>query len=632
MYFGFALVWALVFGVGTGVLNMIRPTNRYNGARKNMVAAVSTAITTFLGTLIMMWIVLYFRHPALTAAQLWPWVLWSLLLAFVVSVVADFACEKPGASISTGVILALVFGISLFNINGDVNNDTLAKQAAHLVNVVEADQGQMVETDTNHIVVVSDDIAAAKANQDMGNGEAGTQGYNTYYNLGPATLQSIGDHMYYAFQLVIDGMGNKHYVQDGKLKGLDGNLVPGYFLVDAEDPDAPVIQRVGVDKTTGVDYRMTYTIAGGQAQEVERYVYSHGWSGWQLSDATLEVDNSGKPFITLTAENPVMHWGYSVPQKLLVVDPQSGEIKSYALDAKYDDPNSKDDDQPVPDWVDRVYSASKVSEMMTWWGLYDKSEYHFGAGRTNGDRYKVVTDPVLRYSKSGHPEWVVFMSSLNSDTSVYRVVMFDARAAQAKSYTPGSGMGVPAAVIEAFQQTTAGNVKNAGYTVADLSLHKIYGHLTWLASYKSAGDHPTFVGIGLAPADKQVQASGIAFGKNKGAALGEYQTLLASSSDNSNPTESGQDNVVFKGTIASKQSVVEGGQTYVYLVLAGPDGKADTAHIYRAPATVANIELIYCEVGDPVTVTYLKLNEGERIRNIRSFDDGKLDLQPAATN
>src|SRR6202021_1204858 len=139
-------------------------------------------------------------------------------------------------------------------------------------------------------------------------------------------------------------------------------------------------------------------------------------------------------------------------------------------------------------------------------------------------------------------------------------------------YTPQLPMGIEAPVIQAFDNASgvgATLVKADHYQAVDLTLHVIYGHLTWMATYEPQGSNPSFVGIGFIYA-YEATANNVVFGSSKSAALQNYLTQLASmASANGGAPEQGGQYQTITGKIAAIGWDVTGGQKYWYVTLAG---------------------------------------------------------------
>lgn len=538
---------------------------------------------------------LYRDRPMTTFAGLVPLVLVNLAIVAITTTIATFRRLNAG---SVAAALAIVtFGtVFIFGHNSGHN----AYLASHLVSVTVAPGDQLPASSTNNMVIVSPDIATTKASQAMATGIAGQRDYSTYLQLGPATLQYVDGHMWYVFPLEFDGAGDKARLHA---------IVPGYVMVSAEDPNA-----IPVEHYDGL-YSMMISLGGGQGSEPVRWAYSHGFSGYLLDDPTLEIDDQGLPYYTVTLLSPRLGWTFNAPVGVLVINAHTGQISRYALG-------------DVPYWVDRVYSQQMATTIANWYGEYAQAGFQ-GIGSSNARRFQVSGDPVMVYTGTGHPVWRMLLTSYNDDTSVAKIIEMNAATGAMRIYTPQLPMGIETPVTQAFNNPSgigATLVKADHYQAVDLTLHVIYGHLTWMATYEPEGSNPSFVGLGFVDA-YQATANNVVFGNSKSAALQNYLTQLASqgSANGATPEQGGQYQTV-TGTIAAIGWDITGGQKYWYITLRGQPG-----HVYVGTVTSVGPALVLAQPGDPVTISVLNVGAQESTQTMQSFTDARVPLNAPGT-
>ena len=532
----------------------------------------------------------YFGRPMMTFVGLVPLILVNLVILAITATLATFRRLNAGSVAATLAIVT--FGtIWIVGYNSGHN----AYLASHLVNVTVAPSDQLLASSTDNMVIVSPDIATTKASQAMATGIAGQRNYSTYLQLGPATLQYVDSRMWYVFPLEFDGAGNK-----ARLHG----IVPGYIMVSAEDPDA-----IPVEHYDGL-YSMIISLGGGQGSEPDRWAYSHGYSGYLLDDPTLEINDQGLPFYTVTLLRPRVGWTFGAPVGVLVINAHTGQINRYALGE-------------VPYWVDRVYSQQMAMTIANWYGEYSQAGFQ-GIGSSNANRFRVSGEPVMVYTGASHPVWRMLLTSYNNDNSVSEIVEMNAATGAMRIYTPQLPMSIEAPVIQAFDNASgvgATLVKADHYQAVDLTLHVIYGHLTWMATYEPQGSNPSFVGIGFIYA-YEATANNVVFGSSKSAALQNYLTQLASmtSANGAAPEQGGQYQTI-TGKIAAIGWDVTGGQKYWYITLAGQPG-----HVYVGTVASVGPALVLAQTGDPVTISVLNVGAQESTQSMQSFTDARIPL------
>jgi hypothetical protein len=194
-------------------------------------------------------------------------------------------------------------------------------------------------------------------------------------------------------------------------------------------------------------------------------------------------------------------------------------------------------------------------------------------------------------------------------------------------YTPQQAMGIESTVSEAFANASgvgASLIRANQYVPVNLTLHVIYGHLTWMASYETNGTNPSFVGVGFTDA-YHATANNVVFGSSLSVALSNYLTQLAgeSSANGSSPPAAGAYETV-TGKIAAIGWDITGGQKYWYLTLAG-----DRTHVYVGTVSALGPALVLAQVGDPVTIKILNIGVSQPTRTMESFTDSRIPLTGA---
>ena len=369
------LVWAAVFAVPVSLLRRVRLRVRLRGAaasrpaprsgahsahgqpapRPKVASALSWKGTAWLlaVSLVLLWVVdglaFYAGRPMMTFGGLVPLILVNLVLVAIAAAASTRGRLNAGSAVA--VLATVTFG-TVWLVGHNSGHD--AYLASHLVSVTVAPGDQLPASSTDHMVIVSPDIATTKASQAMATGIAGQRNYSTYLLLGPATLQYVDGRMWYVFPLEFDGAGNK-----ARLHAIE----PGYIMVSAEDPNA-----IPVEHYDGA-YSMIVSLGGGQGSEPARWAYSHGYSGYLLDDPTLEINDQGLPYYTVTLLSPRLGWTFFAPVGVLVINAHTGQITRYALG-------------DVPSWVDRVYSQQMAMTIANWYGEYFRPASRASAAAT----------------------------------------------------------------------------------------------------------------------------------------------------------------------------------------------------------------------------------------------------------
>lgn len=498
---------------------------------------------------------------------------------------------EPGALVfGLAMIGWLIFGAAhgIWSIGGA----DAAKRLASQVEVTEQPFGEYPETDTEHMLLVPEEAARTKAGLALSQPPSGDyQTISTRFEVRDGALQSIDGHLFWAFDLKFNSWRNANR---------ENRTVPGYILVDAEDPNAGPQLKLG--------FTMKWTPGAPTDSSIDRLIWTK-YRSYEIDDLTLEIRDDGQPFYTATLNKPAHTWGKTVPQMTIVVDPQTGEIVEFPLDSP-----------ELPEWIDRIYSDDTVKQLMNWWGHWGdpKANYRWCC-ENKANRWSVSGNPTLVYVADegrGHPEWQMLMTSWSRDDVASFVVLFNGRDNTARLYRVPE-LQVQSSVAGVFRD----NPKNlVGHDPVHLSLHQIYGHLTWVASYIPKADSTspkTLANIGLMRANA-VSANNVQVAGTKEEVLVAYRNWLSGNQSTADPATQAESKTR-TGTIAFAAADTSGGLTHYLIILV-----EDPDRIYSGTYDGAKLELPFApsRVGKRVTIEYTETED--RVLEIRSYDDLEL--------
>lgn len=462
--------------------------------------------------------------------------------------------------------------------------DPNVKALAALANVQSAPQDApaLPPTDVNHIVLVTQGVAGYLGQTAIaGTGQNLGSQYHTDRH--EYTLQSVKGHLYWVAPLIYNNLW----------ANLGNWQSPGYVAVDAEDPNASPQVRTGFHLRYLPDAVLNY--------DLTRHVYLSGYTGTNLVEPTLEVNDDWQPYYTITLTSPARGFSGPTISGVLLVDPQTGDITKYAPDK-------------VPAWVDRVVPSWVASEYLGWWGKYSKAGWINPSGK---DQQVPAGAMELVYNQADEPVWLQPMTSgASSDKSSTGVVLFDTRDTRGTFY-PLTGLGVSDSVA----QTITGSRDNIrDYGVGGLQLYQIYGEPTWVATFVRDNEYgQSFQAVALVDA-KHLSGANVIIASTKSEALSAYSQWLATNHyGNAGPSQSGKE-VTARGKVTRIAQATERGDSVYYLQIEGQQ------HIFKAGIALSP-KLPLVQPGDSVTVTYRET--GEDVAALLSFDDQTIQAAPS---
>ena len=562
-------------------------------------------------------LILYVSGPALTGPfGGWQWILLPLVISSIANLFAfvrpllgsleDVAAASQGrssgrnrsislpAEASRGAIAAGIFGLVVAATIGIVVAglivvfttwfDTNAKALAAIPNVkVETQSTPLIATDPNHIVLVSQSVAAFKGQQILG---SNGQNLGSSYNIDPAsyTLQSISHHLYYVAPLTYNNI----------FINLSNSSTPGFVVVDAENPNAQPTIHTGSGDSIG------YLPGALLNQDLLRHVYLSGYTYGRLVDPTLELDDSYHPYWTISLMQPTRGYTGDVLSQVLLVNAHTGDITVYQ-------PNR------VPLWVDRVMPADTVTQYLTWWGQYHAAPWFNPSG---AGQQSTANAPQLLYNNVDQPVWLIPMTSSSSnDNSSTGVFLFDTHKNEAHFYPQAAGLGIGSNVQNTFTSTGRNILK---YNVDTTQLYQICGQPTWVAIYSSGG---IFQDVGVLSA-KNLNGSNVQFEANLPTALSDYKLWLTQQGipNACVSTNVGGTQQSVSGKVSRISAVQQSGNTIYYIQISGQN-VIFTANLGLSP------KLPLVQPGDTVIGTYSSTSaqSGQPV-NLKTFDDLSIKL------
>jgi len=231
---------------------------------------------------------------------LFIWIFFGVVIAFVISLIKGWGMDNFKPVIPSSIIGIICFIVPLFICISQLEMCTASKRASLIGNVNQIkDLNKVIEpADPVHICLVSDDMALVSAQRALSefrlkdNAVPGSR-----YQIGTATLQFVDGSLWWIFPMEFQGW----------LKWRLDKQVPGYLRVSAEDPFLPA-QAVQEDKE-GKEVHIRYLNSACWEFKAKRYLRENGYMTSILNDWTFEVDDSWKPYYTVSVLKRMIGYG-----------------------------------------------------------------------------------------------------------------------------------------------------------------------------------------------------------------------------------------------------------------------------------------------------------------------------------
>lgn len=389
------------------------------------------------------------------------------------------------------------------------------------------------------------------------------------------TLQLVHDELWYVAPL--DFSGYSVWSSAGR--------TPGYVMVSGEDPNRPA------KVVTGLSFRYMPNAFFGD--EIGRYLWTHGYAGFDTGDYTFEIDEQGAPWWVVTLTKPSIAWWGDRVSGVVVLDPTTGATTFYAMGH-------------VPTWIDRVMPADVVERYVddhgslsggwvnTWWGRRDLT-----TGQT----------PSFIHGSDGQPYWVSEVTSASMhDSSLLGLMYTNARTGEVTYYKAKGALdrGVLSAVD--------GKVSYRKWHGDSPVIYNLYGTMGSIVPLLADGSN-VFQGVAIVDISKPTE---VAVGDSFDSALREYQKLLGQNINGATP-EFVKATKTVEGALDRFASATGTDGTTYYVVVEG-------ARLIFTGGVALSPKLPLAKPGDRVRVTYI--DSPEPVVPMQKFDDLSLPLGP----
>ncbi|HFU4203424.1 TPA: hypothetical protein ACGO8F_001015 [Streptococcus suis] len=289
-----------------------------------------------------------------------------------------------------------------------------------------------------------------------------------------------------------------------------------------------------------------------------------------FGEPSFEVDDEGNPYYIATTYQPKFGLSSNEPTGAIVLDAVTGESKEYSL-------------ADIPEWVDRVYSASNVISRVDDHYTYQNGFWNTIFSQTG---VKHTTDSYNYISIGSDIYLYTGITSATADSSNLGFILVNMRTRDITNYKLAS------ATETAAQESAEGEVQEKGYQATAPSLVKLADTAYYLVSLKD--DAGLVKSYALVDAEDYQQ---VTVNSDVANLISQVTGTDASSLAGLTSTgdgETSQQAEVVSGKVEALASQMIGGSTVYYIQ---SEGK-----IYKVKATEDSTDnLPFIKVGDSFT-------------------------------
>jgi len=401
-------------------------------------------------------------------------------------------------------------------------------------------------------------------------------GLGSRCELGDFYMQVVGGHLYWIAPLLHSGFW--------KWQGGDGT--PGYVVVNATDErDYRLVKEVH-----GKPIKIKYQPNAFWGEDLERLLYTSGYSNQGLTDYTFEVNDEWEPYWTVTRYDTKIGFGGKDAIGVVVINPETGKIEEYGIE-----------DAPI--WTDRIHPESFVRSQVLDWGDYVHGYFNW----KGLDKIHPANESSVVIGSDGHMYYYLGLQSSGADEGTVGFMMINCRTKKS-TWIQQSG-----ATEAAARKSAEGAVQEKGYVGSDGITYNIDGHATYEFLLKDNGGLMKMIAL-VNVYDHNVVGVGI----DRLSAIRNYSVKMNSRGNASIGTASELEVIQLSSKISRFNSEVNGGNTIYYLMIDGHDLQ------FYGTSSIST-EFCLSKPGDNVTLSFINSGLKGDVE-IRTFDNQNINL------
>lgn len=353
--------------------------------------------------------------------------------------------------------------------------------------------------------------------------------------------------------------------------------IPGYVTVDPVKMDAEYV---------ALDEGMKYVPSACFSQNLKRHV-RFAYPTTIFSNGHFEIDEEGTPWYVYSVyEQQFGLFDGKQVTGCILVNPFNGEMQKLSLDE-------------IPTWVDVVFNGDLICKQYNYYAQLKGGYWNSKFGQVGCKKVTESSDSSSDYgyvAKDGDIWIYTGVTSLNSDSSNIGFILSNERTEET--------LFIPCTGADEFSAMAAaeGEVQEKGYVASFPSLILLDNNPTYIMVLKdNAGLVKMYAAVNVE------QYNLVATATNQAECIAKYKALLNGTLSveeaNSENTETSDTKPLSKDlsdaeskkiTVTKKESIVESGNTYIYIV-------DEDNNIYKALYADV-IDMILVNVGDTITI------------------------------
>jgi len=477
----------------------------------------------------------------------------------------SFKLGKPGkvSFVLLGIILLYMTVVPIVTSWALLHTD----QYRDLIGKVETESNlstHMLPISIEKIRVVDQSLAQILGDKVLGSQPA----LGSQVTLGAFNIQKVNNDLYWVAPLLHSGFFKWQ-------KNIEGTN--GYVMVNAcNERDVKLVQEIN-----GKKVYIKYQSEAYFFDNLERYLYFHGYWHVGLTDYSFEIDDAGTPYWVVTKYTKTIGFAGDEAKGVVIVNAQTGEINDYST-------------ENTPKWVDRIQPGEFVETQLNDWGNFVKGYWNF----SNENKLK-ITEPVsMVYGEDNNAYWYTGLTSVGSDESTVGFVLVNTRTKKAVWYKQSG------ATENAAQNSAKGKVQEKGFYASLPIPYNINNIPTYVMTLKDNGGLVKMYAM-VAIEDYTI----VGVGNTLRESLMAYKNAFNQSGNKINTKSKTEKNII-KSVITRINGDVKNGNTYYYFTL------KNMPKVFIGSSQISN-DFPLTSLGDSVYITFD--NDNQEVIDVSTF-------------